>query len=72
VIVIIPSTVPTPERARYASAPLRERISAVARSTRLQELVSFDAEAEPGSRLRVWDRIDDDLVEREVSADATV
>jgi Uma2 family endonuclease len=38
----------------------------------VRELVSFDAEAEPGSRLRVWDRVEDDLVEREVSDDATV
>lgn len=38
----------------------------------VQELVAFDAEAEAGSRLRVWDRVADDLVEREVTGDATV
>lgn len=33
------------------------------------ELVLFDADAEPGSRLRVWDRVEEDLVERVVEAD---
>lgn len=35
------------------------------------ELVRFDADAAPGERLRVWDRIDGDLVERIVTADRT-
>jgi Uma2 family endonuclease len=33
------------------------------------ELVRFDPDAAPGRRLRVWDRIDGDLVERVVDAD---
>jgi len=37
----------------------------------VRELVRFDADAEPGARLQVWDRIDDDLVERAVEDDAT-
>jgi hypothetical protein len=46
------------------------------RSERFQELgtrevVRFDYEAPAGSRLHVWDRIDDDLVERVVEGDAT-
>jgi Uma2 family endonuclease len=35
------------------------------------ELVRFDPDAEPGKRIAVWDRIDDDLVERVVEGDAT-
>jgi Uma2 family endonuclease len=35
------------------------------------ELVAFHADGEPGSRLRVWDRIDGDLVERSVDAERT-
>ncbi|MBX3198830.1 MAG: Uma2 family endonuclease [Labilithrix sp.] len=35
------------------------------------ELVVFHADAEPGSRLRVWDRIDGDLVERAVTGERT-
>jgi Uma2 family endonuclease len=35
------------------------------------ELVTFHADGEPGSRLRVWDRIDGDLVERTVDAERT-
>jgi Uma2 family endonuclease len=35
----------------------------------VQELVRFDPDAPAGSRLRVWDRIADDLVERAVSDD---
>lgn len=35
------------------------------------ELVRFDPEAAAGARLRVWDRLDDDLVERRLEADAT-
>ncbi len=37
----------------------------------VQELVQFDVEAEAGSRLRAWDRVDDDLVERRVTQDTT-
>jgi len=37
----------------------------------IRELVRFDPEAEVGARLRIWDRIDHDLVERRVAADAT-
>ncbi|WP_437931791.1 hypothetical protein WMF37_21890 [Sorangium sp. So ce291] len=33
------------------------------------ELVAFDPEAAPGERLRVWDRIDGDLVERVVEGE---
>jgi len=36
-----------------------------------REVVRFDPEGAPGSRLRVWDRIDDDLVERVVEGDAS-
>lgn len=35
------------------------------------ELVVFHADGEPGSRLRVWDRIDGDLVERSVTGERT-
>lgn len=35
------------------------------------ELVRFDSAAPEGARLRVWDRIDDDLVERVVTSDRT-
>jgi hypothetical protein len=35
------------------------------------ELVLFDPEGQPGRRLRVWDRVDDDLVERVVEHDRT-
>jgi hypothetical protein len=37
----------------------------------VMELVRFDPEAVEGARLRVWDRLDEDLVEREVVADST-
>ena len=36
-----------------------------------REVVRFDPEALPGERLRIWDRIDDDLVERVVEGDAS-
>jgi Uma2 family endonuclease len=36
-----------------------------------REVVRFDADAAPGERLRVWDRMQDDLVERVVDGDAT-
>jgi hypothetical protein len=37
----------------------------------VRELVRFDPDAPEGHRLAVWDRVDDDLVEREVEADVT-
>ena len=37
----------------------------------VQELVRFDPEAPDGSRLRVWDRVREDLVERQVGGDKT-
>jgi hypothetical protein len=37
----------------------------------VRELVVFHVDAEPGERLRVWDRIDNDLVERVVTNDTT-
>ena len=37
----------------------------------VRELVRFDPEAAVGARLRAWDRIDDDLVERRVTDDRT-
>jgi Uma2 family endonuclease len=37
----------------------------------VRELVRFDADAPHGSRVRVWDRVSDDLVEREVDGDST-
>jgi Uma2 family endonuclease len=36
----------------------------------VQELVRFDPDARAGERLRVWDRIDEDLLERRVENDA--
>ena len=37
----------------------------------VRELVAFDVEAEGGVRLRAWDRIENDLVEREITGDKT-
>jgi Uma2 family endonuclease len=37
----------------------------------VSELVTFHVDAEPGQRLRVWDRIEQDLVERVVTDDRT-
>jgi Uma2 family endonuclease len=37
----------------------------------VMELVWFDADEQPGARLRVWDRLEDDLVERVVENDTT-
>jgi len=37
----------------------------------VRELVTFHVDAPPGERLRVWDRIEDDLVERVVTDDTT-
>ena len=36
-----------------------------------RELVAFNADARVGSRLRAWDRIEDDLVERAVEGETT-
>ena len=36
-----------------------------------REVVRFDYDGRPGTRLRVWDRIEDDLVERVVEDEAT-
>lgn len=36
----------------------------------VQELVRFDAEAPASARLRIWDRVEDDLVERVLSSDS--
>jgi Uma2 family endonuclease len=38
----------------------------------VSELVRFDASASPPGRLRVWDRLDGDLVEREVEGEAAL
>ena len=35
----------------------------------VQELVRFDGEAPPGERLRIWDRVDENLLERVVEGD---
>ena len=35
------------------------------------ELLRFDPESPEGERMRAWDRIDEDLVEREVESDCT-
>ena len=35
----------------------------------VKELVRFDAEAPPGKRLRIWDRVDENLLEREIEED---
>jgi Uma2 family endonuclease len=37
----------------------------------VRELVLFDADARAGARLRAWDRVEDELVERAVEGDAT-
>jgi hypothetical protein len=37
----------------------------------VRELVTFHVDAAPGERLRVWDRIENDLVERVVTDDTT-
>ncbi len=37
----------------------------------VSELVAFDMDAPPGMRLRVWDRVQDDLLEREIVGDST-
>ncbi|MBI2388860.1 MAG: Uma2 family endonuclease [Deltaproteobacteria bacterium] len=37
----------------------------------VRELARFDGDAAPGARLRVWDRLREDLVERRVEGDTT-
>jgi Uma2 family endonuclease len=37
----------------------------------VRELVRFDADDPPGTRIRVWDRVEEDLVERELHGDTT-
>jgi hypothetical protein len=37
----------------------------------VKELVRFDPGEPPGARLRVWDRVDEDLVERAIARDET-
>jgi hypothetical protein len=37
----------------------------------VRELVAFNVDAAPGERLRVWDRLEHDLVERVVTGDTT-
>jgi hypothetical protein len=55
----------TPERWTFEKKLRRYRALGV------RELVTFHLDAEPGQRLRVWDRIEHDLVEREVTGDMT-
>jgi hypothetical protein len=35
----------------------------------VRELVAYDAEAPAGTRLRIWDRVEDDLVERAIESE---
>lgn len=37
----------------------------------MKELVRFDPEAPAGQRLRAWDRVREDLVERQIEGDRT-
>ena len=37
----------------------------------VRELITFHVDGEPGQRLRVWDRIEHDLIERVVTGDMT-
>jgi hypothetical protein len=55
----------TPERWTFEEKLVRYRALGV------RELVTFHADAEPGRRLRVWDRIEHDLVERVVTGDTS-
>ncbi|MBX3224274.1 MAG: Uma2 family endonuclease [Labilithrix sp.] len=55
----------SPERWTFEDKLLRYRALGVT------ELVVFHADGEHGARLRVWDRIDGDLVERTVTGEAT-
>ena len=55
----------SPERWTFEEKLLRYHALGV------RELVAFHVDAEPGARLRVWDRIENDLVERVVTDDKT-
>lgn len=55
----------SPERWTFEEKLLRYHALGV------RELVIFHVDAEPGKRVRVWDRIDNDLVERIVTGDKT-
>jgi hypothetical protein len=55
----------SPERWTFEEKLVRYRALGV------EELIVFHADGKPGSRLRAWDRIDDDLVERVVEAEKT-
>ena len=55
----------SPERWTFEEKLLRYRALGVS------ELVVFHVDGEPGARLRVWDRIDGDLVERAVTDEST-
>ncbi len=49
-------------------AEVRDKIARY-RTIGVRELVRFDVSRPAGERLRVWDRVDDDLLEREVTGD---
>jgi hypothetical protein len=55
----------TPERWTFKEKLRRYRTLGV------RELVVFNVDAAPGERLRVWDRLEHDLVERVVTGDTT-
>ncbi|CAN5924345.1 hypothetical protein BH11MYX4_BH11MYX4_62670 [soil metagenome] len=55
----------TPERWPFAEKLLRYRALGV------RELVTFDVDAPSGQRLRIWDRLEHDLVERVVEGERT-
>jgi hypothetical protein len=55
----------TPERWTFKEKLRRYRTLGV------RELVVFNVDATPGERLRVWDRLEHDLVERVVTGDTT-
>ncbi len=55
----------TPERWTFEEKLRRYRALGVG------ELVTFHVDAPPGERLRVWDRLEHDLVERVVTGDRT-
>lgn len=54
-------------RERWTLAEKREAYEAMG----VREFVCFDLDAPPGARLRVWDRIDGDFVERVVDGERT-
>lgn len=51
-----------------SEASLEEKLRRY-RAVGVRELVRFDASAAPGARLRLWERVEHDLVERVVEAD---